>query len=145
MIKDDIQKAIFQALKEKKETDLKALRFILSEIKYAEIDTRKELTDDEVVLLLHKEINKRKEAVTYFIKGKRNDLVEEEEKQIEVIKKYMPQELTNRELEKIIDKILSSTAEKNFGRIIGLVMAKVKGRTDGRTVSDIVQKKISPK
>ncbi len=144
MLKDDIQNDIYIALKEKKERDLKVLRYILSLIKYAEIDKQKDLTDDEVVLLLQKEIKKRQEAIELFKKGKRNDLVEDEGKQIEIIKRYLPQQLSDEEINKIIEKVIL-LGESNVGKIIGLVMVQVRGRADGKRVSELVNKRLDSK
>lgn len=143
MIKDDIQKSMYESLKNGQQTELKVLRFSLSQIQYEEIDKQKELTDDEVIALLQKEIKKRKEAIEMFKKGNRNDLVTDEEKQIVVIGKFLPQQLSEEELKKIIDEVMSaSPGEKNLGKIIGLVMGKTKGRTDGSIIAKLVKQKL---
>lgn len=144
MIKNEIQLAINNALKAGNKVELDALRFVISQIKYEEIAKQKELTDEEVVTLMQKEVKKRKEAVEMFRKGDRTDLVENEEAQIKAIQKFLPQQLSMEELNKIVDEILISVAgDKNMGKIIGLVMAKTKGKTDGSTVSNLVRQKLS--
>lgn len=144
MIKQDIQSAINTALKMGKQIDLKALRFVLSQINYEEIAKQKELTDEEVISLLRKEIKKRKEATELFKKGEREDLVTDEEAQIVVIQKFLPQQLSEEELGKIIDDVIASVGEeKNIGKIIGLVMGKVKGKADGPVVSSLVRQKLT--
>lgn len=90
MIKKHIQEAIITNLKEGKQTELKVLRFLLSLINYAEIDKQRELTDEEIQELLAKELKKRQEAIQLFRQGKREDLVEDEEKQLVVIKQFLP-------------------------------------------------------
>ena len=143
MLKEEIQKAISSSLKEGRKTELKVLRFILSGIQYAEIDKQKDLTDEEIIVLLQKELKKRKEAIELFKKGGRTDLVEDEEKQLTVIEKYLPKQLSVEELNKIIDEVISSSGDlSNTGKIIGLVMAEVKGKADGKTVVDLVRQKI---
>jgi len=144
MIKDDIQQRILTALKEGKKTELKVLRYISSQIKYEEINKQKELTDEETVTLLQKELKKREEAIEMFKKGKRDDLVADEEKQLIVIRGYLPKQLSADELNKIIDEVISaSSQETNMGKIIGLVMAKVKGRTSGAIVANLVKQKLN--
>ncbi len=144
MLKDDIQKSVNENLKAGKALEVKVLRFLLSEIQYAEIAKQAPLTDEETVTLLAKELKKRKEAIGMFQKANRDDLVADEEKQLTVIQKYLPQQLTEKELEKAVDEILSTLTDKsNMGKIIGLVMAKVKGQADGKTVADLVKNKIS--
>lgn len=144
MLKNKIQKDILSALKGKKESELKVLRFLLSQINYEEIAKQKELTDDEVESVLQKEYKKRKEAINLFQKGNRPDLVQEEENQLTVFKKYLPQQLSDKELEGIVKEITDKeTDTQNIGKIIGLVMAKVKGRADGKQVSELVRQKLS--
>lgn len=144
MLKDDIQKTVNENLKAGKTLEVRVLRFLLSEIQYAEIAKQSDLTDEETVALLAKELKKRKEAIEMFKKANRDDLVADEEKQLTVIQKYLPQQLTESELEKAVDEVLSSLPDKsNMGKIIGLVMAKVKGQADGKMVAELVKKKIS--
>lgn len=143
MIKDDIQQAINSALKEGRKVDLKALRFVMSQIKYEEIAKQEELTDEEVISLIQKEVKKRKEAIELFKKGNRNDLVTDEEAQIKIIQKFLPQQLSEEELGKIIDEAISGMqGEKNIGKIIGAVIGKVKGKADGSTVSFLIRQKL---
>lgn len=144
MLRDDIQKSVNENLKAGKALEVKVLRFLLSEIKYAEIAKQTDLTNEETVTLLAKELKKRKEAIEMFKKANRDDLVADEEKQLVVIQKYLPKQLTESELEKAVGEVLATASDKsNMGKIIGLVMAKVKGRSDGKTVADLVKKKIS--
>lgn len=144
MLKDDIQKAMISALKGRRETDLKVLRFVISEIKYAEIARQKDLSDQEVQEVLAKELKKRKEAVEMFRKNNRPEMVEEEEKQIRIIETYLPKQMSDEELGKIIEETLASLEDKtNTGKVIGAVMAKVKGKADGAKVSSVVKSKLS--
>lgn len=144
MIKDEIQKNILVSLKESRETEKKVLRFVLSQINYEEIAKRKDLTDEEIITLMQKEVKKRKEAVELFKKGKREDLVTDEEAQIQVIQAYLPKELTSEELEKIIDEELAKDSDhSNPGKIIGRVMGRVKGKASGTSVSKLIQEKLT--
>jgi uncharacterized protein YqeY len=143
MLKNDIQNTVNNYLKARKTLEVKVLRFILSEIKYAEIEKQKELTDTEVISLLQKEIKKRREAIEMFKKGNRSDLVTDEKAQMAVIMKFLPKALSKEELEKIVDEVFSTLGEeKNMGKIIGLVMAKVKGKADGSVVASLVRQKL---
>lgn len=143
MLRDDIQKDVISSLKAGKTADVKVLRFIMSEIKYAEIEKGNQLTDGEVVNVLQKEVKKRKEAIEMFRKGQRNDLVKDEEQQLIIIGRYLPGQISEKELNDIIDRIIISLDDKrNIGRIIGTVIAKVKGRTDGSVVARLVRQKL---
>ena len=144
MIKDDIQKKIFESLKAKRETEVKVLRFLLSQIKYEEINKQKELTDQEIVVLFQKELKKRKEAIEMFKKGRRDDLVHDEEKQLEVMAQYMPKPLTDDELFSIItEEIKNSPEPANAGVIMGSVMKRVQGRADGGKVFQLIKERIN--
>jgi uncharacterized protein len=144
MIKDNIQKKIIESLKKGDKTSVKVLRFILSEIKYAEIAKKSDLNDEETLLLMKKELKKRKEAVEMFRKGNRNDLVKDEEKQNEIIEGYLPKSMSSSELRIIIKETLGLIPDKsNIGRIIGTVMRKVKGKADGAEVSKIVKEELA--
>jgi len=146
MIKEDIQKAILISLKGRKETELKVLRFILSEIKYAEINKQKDLTDEEVISLIQKEVKKRNESIDMFQKGGRQELVVDEQKQIKIIEEYLPKQMSNEELSKIVDKIFAITEDKtNMGKLIGMVMGRVKGKADGNKVALLVKDRMDKK
>ena len=144
MIKEEIQKAVISAMKGKQTTELKVLRFVLSLIQYEEINKQKKLTEDETVSVLRKEIKKRKEAIELFKKGNRQELVADEEAQIKIIERYLPQQMPDADLEKVVDNVLA-TSEKsmaNMGKLIGAVMERVKGQADGAKVAFLVKKKI---
>ena len=144
MIKEEIQKAVISAMKGKQTTELKVLRFVLSLIQYEEINKQKKLTEDETVSVLRKEIKKRKEAIELFKKGNRQELVVDEEAQIKIIERYLPQQMSDADLEKVVESVLA-TSEKsmaNMGKLIGAVMERVKGQADGAKVAFLVKKKI---
>ena len=143
MIKEEIQKKILTSLKEKKEMELKVLRFILSQINYAEIAKQKPLTDEEIMALLQKELKKRKEAIEMFRKAGRSEMVADEEKQLPVIEQYLPKQISQEELAKIVDETVKSIeGVPNMGQVIGMVMKKVKGQADGGMVASIVKQKL---
>ncbi|OGG21970.1 hypothetical protein A3D03_02175 [Candidatus Gottesmanbacteria bacterium RIFCSPHIGHO2_02_FULL_40_13] len=144
MIKNDIEQSIIKALKERNTSELKVLRFVLSEIKYAEINQQKDLFDEEVSSILQKELKKRKEAIELFKKVDKNDLVKDEEKQLTVIQRYLPAQMAEEELNQIIDQTLSGlTDTSNIGKIIGLVVSQTKGRADGSLVATLIKQKLS--
>lgn len=143
MIKDTIQKAMVVSLKAGNQLELKTLRFILSVMQYAQIDKQKELTDEEIVSLLHKEVKKRKEAIELFKKGKREDLVIDEQNQITIIERYLPKQVAEDELQKIVDEAIAlSNKDESIGKVIGIVMGKVKGRADGAKVAQMIKSKL---
>ena len=142
MLLEQIRKDLEEATRKQDPEVLKTIRFILSEIHYAEIDKQKELTDDEVIAVLHKEVKKRNEAVELMKKANRIELVEEENRKLEVIKKYLPEELSETDLEKIIDETIKNLNNPQIGAAIGAIMQKVKGKADGKKVADLVKRKL---
>lgn len=142
MLLEQIRKNLEEATRKQDPLVLKTLRFILSEIHYAEIDKQKELSDDEVIIVLQKEVKKRKEAIELMKKAGRQELVTEENKKLAVIQKYLPEELSEADLEKIISETLKSMTNPQLGAAIGAVMQKVKGKADGKKVADLVKAKL---
>ncbi len=143
MLKNEIQNAINKALKERNKTELKVLRFVLSQIQYEEIDKRKELSDGEIVAVLQKEVKKRNDAIEMFKKGERPELIEDEQNQVKIIERYLPKQMGDEEINRIIEETIITLDDKsNIGKTIGLVMAKLKGRADGGKVARLVKQKL---
>lgn len=142
MLGKKIREDMIKSLKEGKKTELKVLRFVISEIKYEEIDKKRELTDEEIISLLQKELKKRKEAVDLFKKGNRDDLIKDEEDQIYIINRYLPEQMGEVEIVSVVEDIIASSNEKNIGVLIGLVMLQLKGKASGSVVARIVKEKI---
>ncbi len=145
MLLEQITKDLEDATRKQDPLVLKTIRFILSEIRYEEIEKQRKLTDEEIVISLQREVKKRNDAITLMRKGNRMELVEEELKKIEVIKKYLPEQMNATELEKIVDETIANIPNPQMGVIIGAVMQKVKGKADGRTVSELVRQKLQSK
>jgi uncharacterized protein len=141
-LNDDLKTAMKGGQKERVEV----LRFVLSGVNNAQKEKNVKspgvpLTDDEVVSLLQKEAKRRKEALELFKKGNRADLVKKEDADLAVIFEYIPQELSIAEIEKIVDDVKSKGAA-DFNSIMKEVMKVVKGRADGKTVGDVIKKKL---
>lgn len=142
-IKEDLKKA----QKNKEETKVSILRMLLAEIKNEEIALKKKegLTDDEVLSVIQRNVKRHKDSIESFKKGKREDLVEKEEEELKILKNYLPEELSEEELEKIVSqKIeeLKASGPSDFGKVMGAVMAEVKGRAEGKKVAQIVKEKL---
>ncbi len=103
------------------------------------------LSDDEVIEVLTREAKKRKEAAELYVKGNRNDLAEKETKELEIIKKYLPEQMNQEEIEKIVKAAIISTGAKEikeFGKVMAEAMKDLKGRADASLVSEIVKSKL---
>lgn len=140
MLLEQIIKDLEDATRKQDPLVLKTIRFILSEIRYEEIEKQRKLTDEEIVISLTREVKKRNDAIELMKRGNRLELVEEENKKIEVIKKYLPKQMETAELEKIVKETIASMPNPQMGAVIGAVLGKVKGRADGKIVSEIVKK-----
>jgi len=130
------------AMKAGKKLELETVRILRAQIKTASIDKRDDLSDSEVAQVLQKEAKKRKEAIEMYKKGGREDLVNKESAELEIISKYLPEQLSDEELDSIIKETISTlqvTSEKDMGRVMGAVMPKVKGKADGKAVQQKVK------
>lgn len=151
MLKEDIQKDLNAAVKEKSEIASLTLRMLLAAILSKEKEKRfktkeENLTDEEVLEVIASEAKKRGEAIEAYEKGGRQELAEKEKKELEVLAKYLPEQLSEQELKNIVaEAIKESGAEnsKDVGRVMAQIMPKVKGKADGSRVSQIVKELLS--
>lgn len=150
MIQQKIKEDLINFLKAGKSFEAGVLRLIFSVFKNKEIEKKGKgqeiiLTDEEIVDLLMKEAKKRKEAADVYKKGNREDLAEKEMQELEVIKKYLPEELNAEEIEKIVDKAIAATSAasvKDIGKVMAEAMKELKGRADASTVGAMIKQKL---
>ena len=111
-----------------------------------EKDTKAELEDNEILDIIAKQHKQRKDALADFVKAGRDDLIETTNQEIAIIKKYLPEQLSREEIEKIVDETIEevgATSMKEMGKVMGKLMPKVKGVADGKVVNEIVREKLS--
>ncbi len=144
MLRNQIQDQIKQAMKSKEAVRLETLRFLWSEIGNAEIDKKAPLSDGEVVALMQKEVKKRNEAMGKMKQVGRDELVEEEEAKLVIIKDFLPEQMNREELERVVEEVVSGGVS-DFGAVMGGVMAKVIGKADGAMVRQIVERQLGKK
>lgn len=136
----DLKKALIS----KDELEVSVLRMTVSAIRNKEISLRQgekvELTDEQIQEVLKSEIKKRQDSVASYRDAGRNDLADKEASEIKILEKYLPEQMSDDELEKIISELVSQTDEKNFGKLMGQAMGQVKGCADGNRVSAILKK-----
>lgn len=145
MLKERLQADIRASMLARDSRKVEALRYLLSELKNAEIEKREALSEEEELRLMMKELKKRKESVDAFEKGGREDLVKKEEFEIELISGYLPPPLTDEEIDGVIEEtIAESRAQgmKDMGKVMSKVMSKLAGRVDGSLVSAKVSEKL---
>ena len=142
-IQEDMKNAMRSGLKD----ELKVIRLILSSIKQIEIDKKIAIDDDEQILdILNKMVKQRRDSISQFQKGEREDLAQIEIDEIKIINRYLPEELSESELASIIsDAIEESNAEdiKNMGSVMSIIKDKTKGRADMSKVSNIVRERLT--
>lgn len=137
-IKNDIKEAMRAKETQKRDT----LRNIQTSIKQIEVDERKELTDSEVEAILAKYLKQREDAASQFAEAGRSDLVEKEEFEIALVKSYLPEPLSDEELETILKEIVAkvgASSMKEMGEVMGVAKAQIGSRADGGRINQIVK------
>ena len=146
-LKEQLESDLKSALKGGKTEEITLLRFVLAQVHNREIEQRTkkgkpDLTEEEVIGVLQKELKKRKEAIDLFKQGGRDDLVKREEQEAALIGHYVPSPLTKEDVGALVDKALAGGA-REFSVVMKKVMEEAKGRADGRLVSEVVKEKLS--
>jgi len=141
MLIDDVQQAMFQAMKARRVGETAALRLALSALKSAAIDARRDLTDAEAVAVLQREARKRREAEQVYREAGRSERADQEAYERSVIERFLPAGLEPAELARLVDEAVAAsgaTGPKELGKVMGRLMPQVKGRADGNQVRRLV-------
>jgi len=134
------------AMKSGDKDRLNTIRLLRGQIKDTAISQQKELDEEEEIAVLTNAAKKRRESILAFKNAGRDELVAKESKELEIIQSYLPEQLDPDEIEKIVNTAIQEAGAqtiKDLGKVMPLVMAKVKGRADGRAVSQLVKNKLS--
>jgi uncharacterized protein YqeY len=140
-LKDSIQEALKGALKRQQRVELATLRLLLSEIKYAEIAQQKPADDNKVLDVIAKEVKRRRESIEAFKKGNRSDLVAQEEAELAVLMSYLPEQMGRADIMTAARRVVDAVGAKgpsDKGKVMAQLMPQLKGKADGKEVSDIV-------
>lgn len=143
---ETIKKDLINSMKEQDKFKLSVLRMLKSALQKEEINKKRELTDDEVLNVIKKEVKVRNASLEEYIEYNRYDLADNLKKEIEILKSYLPEELSHEELLKIIDEqfnVIKPTSMKDMGSVIKAVSNIVGTRADMGEVSKIIKEKIS--
>ena len=156
MLKDKIQGDLQKAMIAKDELRLSTLRMLKSGIQYFEIAKSQpagrrggagyEATDEDVIEVIGREIKKRKESIELYKKGGREELAQNEQKEIEILQNYLPEQISEEEVRKLIKETISQTGAStiaDIGKVMGTLMPKVKGKADSTLVSNLVRTALS--
>ena len=137
---------LVSAMKNQDKETLSVLRMVKGAIQLEEINLKHELTDDEFIGVVAKQIKTRKESIVEFEKAGRTDLVEQTTKEIEILNKYMPEQLSEEEVLKVIDEAFNEIkpqAQSDMGKLMGYVNPKLKGKADMGFVSKTIKERLS--
>ncbi|MFH1874254.1 MAG: GatB/YqeY domain-containing protein [Pseudomonadota bacterium] len=154
LLKDKINNDLKQAMKARQMEEVSALRLVVAAIKNQEIDLRgkgklkpgEALADDDLLKLLGTIAKQRKESIQAFKDGNRLDLAQKEQKELDLISKYLPAQLSEADIEKAVEQVIKetgATGAKEMGLVMKQVMAKLAGQADGKLVNEMVRKKLS--
>lgn len=142
MLRQEIQDQMKQAMKNRDQVRLGALRFLWSEIKNAEIDAKVELDDSGIHAIIKKEVKKRSQAIDQMKEAGREELAMEEEAKLAVISEFMMEEMSEEKISALVDQAVDEGLTE-FGKVMGHVMGLAQGQADGRLVQKIVREKLS--
>lgn len=144
-LKDAITDAMKSAMRAGEKKKLGTIRLILSAIKQVEVDTRKDLSDDDVLVILDKMVKQRRESISQYEQAGRNELADVEKEEIEIIQAYLPEPLSDDEISDLIEQAISASGAesmKDMGKVMGLLKPQLQGRADMGAVSGIIKTKL---
>ena len=145
-MKEEIQRDYIAAFKAKETMKKDVLGLLKGAIQNAEINKKEELTDEEILSIIEKQIKMRKDGVVEFEKAGRQNLADQYNEEIKILEKYMPEQLTEEEINKIIDETIESVKPegmKDFGKIMKEITPKLKGRANISEVSNTIKSKLN--
>jgi uncharacterized protein YqeY len=140
-LKDNIREALNGALKRQQRVEVATLRLLLSEIKNAEIAQQKPADDNKVLDVITKEVKRRRESIEAFKGGNRSDLVAQEEAELAVLMSYLPEQMSRAEIMAAARRVVDAVGAKgpnDKGKVMSQLMPQLKGKADGKEVSEIV-------
>ncbi len=145
MLKQEIEQQIKEALKAGEQLRLSTLRMLLAAIQNEEIAKQKPLMDEDTQLVVQRQIKQHRESIEAFTKGNRNELAQKEKDELEILNKFLPQQMNEEEIKKAVVEARATLPENdknNFGKVMGAVMARVNGKADGGLVSELVKEQV---
>lgn len=133
------------AMRNKDQFSKNVITMIRSDIKQIEVDKRIELEDEDIIEIIAKQVKQRQNSIVEFEKGSREDLVEQAQREINMLLKYLPEQLSEEEIEVIIKEVIAeigADSMKDMGKVMAAAMPKLTGRADGKIVNQIVRKNL---
>ncbi len=142
-LKEKLMEDLKSAMRNKEKRRKDTITMLRAAVKQREVDERQEMADDEILALIGKQVKQKRESIKDFQKAERVDLVEQAEEEIEILLAYLPEQLTEEEIDELVREAIAQTGAssmRDMGRIMGVVMPKVKGRADGSLISQSAKK-----
>ncbi len=145
-MKEELLLELKDAMKNKDELRKNTITMVRAAILQVEKDEKRELSESDMAAIIAKEVKKRKESIEDFKKAQRQDLVDDLNKEIEILSKYLPKQLTKEEIETLVDNAIKSTSAsgpRDMGKVMQALRPEIAGKADGKLVSDIVKAKLA--
>ena len=145
-LQEEISAALKDGMRAKDEAKLTSLRLVLTAIKKKEKEVRRSLKDPEVIAVVSSQIKQRRESIDHYRKAGRQDLADVEEREIQVLQVFMPEQLSEEEMSQAVDEVITEVGAvsiKDMGKVMKATMVKLAGRADGRTINAMVKAKLS--
>jgi len=146
LLTEQIEQDLVAGLKTKDETCVSTLRMLKSALHNKEIATKKELDDTDVISVIQSQIKSRRDSVMMYEKGNRKELAEKENNEIAILQKYLPTQMSEDEIKAMVNKVITDTsasAISDMGKVMGVIMPRVKGKADPALISKIVKESLS--
>ena len=144
-LKEQLNEDMKQAMRAKDKNRLSAIRMVRGAVRDKEINSKVELDDDGVLEVIASQIKKRKDALEQLRQSNRDDLVEAEMEQIEILQKFLPAQLSEDEIEAVVTDVieeLGATSMRDMGKVMGKLVSQLRGKVDNSVVSQIVRQKL---
>ena len=145
-LKSRITEEITAAVKSRDQFKVDTLRMVISAVKNKEIEKKADIDDETIISIISTLVKQHREAADLYRKGDREELASKEEKEIELLKGYLPEAIEDEELARIVAEVaeeLAASSLADMGKVMKAVMARVAGRAEGNLVSDLVKKQLS--
>jgi len=142
---EKLDKDMIEAMKNHEKERLAVIRGVKAGLKQEAIDHKREINDELLIDVVNRQVKMRKESIVEFEKGNRQDLIDQTQAEIEVLMKYLPEQLSKEEVLKIIDEIFEEVkpeSQKDMGKVMKEAQAKLKGKADMKEVSTIIREKL---
>jgi len=145
-LRETVNQHLKEAMKAKEVKKRDALRLLTSAFKQIEVDERKELSDDDIIKIIQKQVKSRNDSIEQYTNAQRLDLVEKEQQEIDVYEAYLPKQLTDDELQNALKEIINKLNASNMsdmGKVMGLASKELSGRADGKRINQCVKTLLS--